>query len=63
MKKGECGKEADLQSTGKRHGVEAEAGGRDSILDMFQKSCGRALPMDQMWDVKERSKGWLQVLA
>lgn len=48
---------------GKRHEVETEAGGRDSILDIFQKSRGWDLPMDQMWDVKERSKGWLQVLA
>lgn len=44
---------------GKRQGVEAEVGGRDSVLDVFQKSHGGDLLMDQMWDVEERSKGWV----
>ena len=40
--------------------VEEEVGGRDSILNVFQKSHGWDLLMDSMWEVKQRSEGWLQ---
>lgn len=37
--------------------------GRDSILDLFQRSHGirRDLLLDKMWDMKEGSERWLQV--
>lgn len=43
--------------------VEAEVVGRDSILDLFQRSHGIRwdLLMDKMWDMKEGSERWLQI--
>lgn len=45
--------------------VEAEVVGRDSILDLLQRSHGIRwdLLLDKMWDMKEGSERWLQVLA
>lgn len=40
--------------------VEVGVVGRDLILDLFQRSQGWDLLMDQMWGKKERSKVWLQ---